>query len=130
MLAAQSCPTLCDPMTVAHQAPLFMKFSRQEHRSGKPFLLQGIFLTQGLNPGRLHCREILYCLNHQGSPSTPKKSSVSGKVLLDSAAPWYNTLHFDSHFPDMLLEEQSIDAMSISSSSLLNLLKLVLIINS
>ena len=32
------------------------------------FLLQGIFLTQGLNPGLLHCRQILYHLNHQGSP--------------------------------------------------------------
>ena len=32
------------------------------------FLLQGIFPTQGWNPGLLHCRQILYCLNHQGSP--------------------------------------------------------------
>ena len=31
-------------------------------------LLQGIFPTQGSNPGLLHCRQILYCLNHQGSP--------------------------------------------------------------
>ena len=31
------------------------------------FLLQGIFLTQGLNLGLLHCRWILYQLNHQGS---------------------------------------------------------------
>ena len=31
-------------------------------------LLQGIFLTQGSNPGLLHCRQILYCLSHQGSP--------------------------------------------------------------
>ena len=31
-------------------------------------LLQGIFPTQGSNPGVLHCRQILYCLNHQGSP--------------------------------------------------------------
>ena len=28
-------------------------------------LLQGIFPTQGLNPGLLHCRWILYCLSHQ-----------------------------------------------------------------
>ena len=26
------------------------------------------FLTQGLNPGHLHCRQILYCLTHEGSP--------------------------------------------------------------
>ena len=31
-------------------------------------LLQGIFPTQGSNPGLLHCRQILYCLSHQGSP--------------------------------------------------------------
>ena len=30
--------------------------------------LQRIFPTQGLNPGFLHCRWILYHLNHQGSP--------------------------------------------------------------
>ena len=31
-------------------------------------VLQGFFLTQGSNPGVLHCRQILYCLSHQGSP--------------------------------------------------------------
>ena len=35
-------------------------------------LLQEIFLTQGLNLGLLHCRQILYCLNHQGSPKEVK----------------------------------------------------------
>ena len=34
---------------------------------GSHFLLQGIFLTQGLNPGLPHCRQILYLLSHQGS---------------------------------------------------------------
>ena len=32
--------------------------------------LQGIFLTQRLNSGLLHCRQILYHLSHQGSPIT------------------------------------------------------------
>ena len=36
---------------------------------GSLSLLQGIFPTQGLNPGRPHCRQILYQLSHQGSPS-------------------------------------------------------------
>ena len=31
-------------------------------------LLQEIFPTQGLNPGLLHWRQILYHLSHQGSP--------------------------------------------------------------
>ena len=34
---AQSCPTLCDPWTVAYQAPPSMGFSRQEYWSGLPF---------------------------------------------------------------------------------------------
>ena len=31
-------------------------------------LLQGIFPTQGLNPGLPHCRRTLYHLSHKGSP--------------------------------------------------------------
>ena len=34
-------------------------------------LLQGLFLTQGSNPGLPHCRQMLYPLSHQGSPNTP-----------------------------------------------------------
>ena len=35
---------------------------------GSLSLLQGNFLTQELNWGILHCRQILYQLSHQGSP--------------------------------------------------------------
>ena len=35
---------------------------------GSCSLLQGIFPTQGLNPGFPHCRWILYRLSHQGNP--------------------------------------------------------------
>ena len=37
---------------------------------GSLSLLQGIFPTQGLNPGLPHCRQILYQLSHKGSPRT------------------------------------------------------------
>ena len=33
---AQSCPTLCNPWTVAYQAPQSMEFSRQDYWSGLP----------------------------------------------------------------------------------------------
>ena len=56
------------PWTVAHQAPLSMGFTRQEYGWGCHFLLQGIFSTQGSNPGLLHCRQILNQLSHKGSP--------------------------------------------------------------
>ena len=35
---------------------------------GSLSLLQGIFPTQGSNPGLLQCRRILYQLSHKGSP--------------------------------------------------------------
>ena len=39
---------------------------------GCHFLLQGIFPSQGLNPGLLHCRQTLYGLSHQGSLHKPR----------------------------------------------------------
>ena len=58
---------VCSQWTVAHQAPLFMEFPGQEYWSGLPFPSPGIVPTQGSNPALLHCRQILYCLSHQGS---------------------------------------------------------------
>ena len=40
----------------------------QNTRVGSLSLFQGIFPTQGSNPGLLHCRQILYQLSHKGSP--------------------------------------------------------------
>ena len=84
---------LATPWTAAYQAPPSMGFSRQEYCSGVPLpslmdcidpwnyprqntgvgslsLLQGIFPTQGLNPGIPNCRQTLYQLSHKGSPKS------------------------------------------------------------
>ena len=58
------------------RSPTLQADSLPSEPPGKPkdtgvdslFLLQGIFPTQGLNPGLLHCRQILYQLSHKGSP--------------------------------------------------------------
>ena len=52
--------------TIAHQAPPSVKFLRQEYGVGCHSFLQGIFLTQELNPGLLHHRPILYHLSPHG----------------------------------------------------------------
>ena len=44
-------------------------------------LLQGIFPTQGSNPGLPHCRQILYHLSHQGSPYLEQASSILALLL-------------------------------------------------
>ena len=53
------------PRTVAHQASLSMEFSRQEYWSGLPFPSPRNFPTQGLNPGVLSHRQVLYHLSYR-----------------------------------------------------------------
>ena len=50
VLAAQSCPTLATPWTVAHQAPLSMGFSKQEYWSGVLFLSPGDLPDSAIEP--------------------------------------------------------------------------------
>ena len=40
-MSAHSCLTVCNPMTVASQAPLSLGFSQQEYWNGLPFPSQG-----------------------------------------------------------------------------------------
>ena len=61
---AQSCPTLCDP----HGLYSPWNSPGQNTEVGSLSLLQGIFPTQGSNPGLPHCRQILYQLSYQESP--------------------------------------------------------------
>ena len=88
---AQSCLTLCDPMDcstpglpVHHQLlelaqthvyiiyinvyKIYINIYSKNTGVGSHSLLQGIFSSQGLNQSLLHCRQIFYCLSHQGSP--------------------------------------------------------------
>ena len=53
---------------------------------GSRSLLQGMFPTQGLNPGLPRCRQILYQLSHQGNPciilATQKKKKTFWFIFL------------------------------------------------
>ena len=55
---AQSCLILCDPMDYSSWVS-----PGRNTEVGSPSLLQGIFPTEGLHPGLLHCRQILYHLS-------------------------------------------------------------------
>ena len=72
VLVAQSCPTLSDPLDTRLLCP--WNSLGKNTGVGCHSFLQGIFPTQGLNPGLLHCRWILYQLSQQGSPG-----AASGK---------------------------------------------------
>ena len=68
VLVSQLRLTLCHPMDSSPPGFSVHGILQQEYWSCSQPLLQGIFLTQGLNPGLLHCRWNLSWLSHQGSP--------------------------------------------------------------
>jgi len=67
-LVAKLYPTLATTWALACQPPLSLGFSGKNAGMDCHFLLQGIFLTQGLNPSLLLGRQTLLTLSHQGSP--------------------------------------------------------------
>ena len=70
---AQLCLTIYDPMDYSPPGcSIYGTLQATPSGVGCHFLLQGIFLIQGSNPGVLHCRWTLYHLSHQGSPSEVK----------------------------------------------------------
>ena len=60
------CLTFRDPIDKAQQAPLSMRFSRQEYWSGLPFPSLGIVPTQGANSPLLHWKADSLPLSHLG----------------------------------------------------------------
>ena len=48
---------------------------------GYHFLFQGIFPTQRLNPGLLHCRQSLYHLSHRGSYERIKEYLLNELII-------------------------------------------------
>ena len=86
----QSYPTLCDPMDYTVHAILQIRIL--EWAVFFLSLLQGIFPSQGSNPGLPHCMWILYQLSHKGSP-------MADKVL------WYS--HLFKNFPQLIVIQQS-----------------------
>ena len=60
---AQSCPTLCNPVDCS----LPGSSVRGTFPGILEWVLQGIFLTQGSNPGLSDCRQTLNRLSHQST---------------------------------------------------------------
>ena len=99
----ESHSVVCDPLRPMDYTQS-MEFSRPEYWSGKTLrslsLLQGIFLTQGLNPGLLLCVQILYPAEPQGKP----KNTRGGKPIPSPA---------DLPDPSIKLESPALQADSL-----------------
>ena len=77
-LVVQSCPTLGDPMVYSPPGSSVHGDSPGKSPGvGCHALLQGIFPTQGVNPGLPQCRQILYRLTTKEAHILPKCSQKS-----------------------------------------------------
>ena len=84
---AQSCLTLCEPVDSAYGLLCPWDSPGKNAGIGCHSLLQGIFPTQGSNPGLLHGRQILYRLSYQRSPKKAVKVKLLSHVR-PLATPW------------------------------------------
>ena len=92
----QSRPTLCDPMNYSPPGSSFHEDSPgQNTRMGFHALLQGIFPTQGSNPGLLLCRE---------PPGKPRNTGVGGLSLLQEDFPTQESNQGLSHGRQILYQ--------------------------
>ena len=80
---SQLCPTLMD--WSPPDASVHGDSPGKNTGVGCHALLQGIFPTQGSNPGLPHCRWILYCLSHQGSPCCPEEEPEAQRAPLEAS---------------------------------------------
>ena len=104
-LVAQSCPTLFNITDCSLSGSSVHGGSPGKDTGvGCHTLLQGIFPTQGSNPGLPYCRQILYRLNYQGSPGMVAVQFISVAQLCPTLCnPMdYGTPDFPVHqFPEL-----------------------------
>ena len=93
---------LATPWTVAHQAPLSMELSRQEYWSGLSCPIPRDLPDPGIKSGLLYCRQIHYCLNHQGSPS-PNILELKDTVYLNNFKANENVFSFPKMWNQLIL---------------------------
>ena len=81
-VCAQSRPALYYPMYCSPQGSSVHEILRQEYWHGLPYLLQGIFLTKGLNLHLLHWQEASLPPSHLGSSLNPLDVNINYIFLL------------------------------------------------
>ena len=95
LLQARDLPNQVTPALQADSLPCEPPRKPKNTGVGSLSLPQGIFPTQELNRGLLHCSQILYQPSYQGSP-TNKLTSLKKKKKL-SFYPWTLSSHCSNH---------------------------------
>ena len=106
-LVTQSCPTVCDPMNCSPQGSSVHVDSPSKNTGvGCHALLQGIFPTQGLNLGLLHCRQILYQLSYPGSPEYPWSNGNWVGLIIERWGEYWASLKYAGNAKSVKLKSQ------------------------
>ena len=79
-VCAQLCSALCNPWTVACQAPLFMEYSRQEYHSGMPFPPPGDLPNPGIQTTFLGYPALAGRFFTTEPPGKPLKASANESI--------------------------------------------------
>ena len=79
----QLCPTLCDPMDLAYQAPLSMGFPRLEYWSGLPFSSPGDLPDPGIKPRSPALQADALPSEPPGKPEPTQMPTGVGKVMCE-----------------------------------------------
>ena len=83
----------------------------QNTEVGSLSLLQGIFPTQGWNPGVLHCGQILYQLSRKGSPTLGESDTNMWKQSPQQKCRWWWFLQRERITPMARLFQASLVLM-------------------
>ena len=108
---------LCDPWTVARQAPLSMGFSRQEYYSGLSLpppgdLPSSSLIFQGLNPGFSHSSQMDYLPSKPPGKLLDHETVCQRKLFRDSLVVQWLRLHT----PNAVFQVQEKPSYSFCSS--------------
>ena len=113
-LATQSCPTLCDPMDCSPLGSSDDGDSPGKNSGlGCHALLERIVPTQGSNPGLPHCKQILYHMNHQGSPHCNVFYIKCKRIHLPMQESWVRSLDREAPLKKEMATHSSILAWEI-----------------
>ena len=111
-LVAKFCSTLVSQWTVACQALCPWDFPGKKTGVICHFLLQGIFPTQGLNLGLLHCRQILYWLSYQECLPNVRKNSKGLTHFIFTICLW-GKYHYCCHYKHRVLRQEESKLMKV-----------------
>ena len=107
----QLCLTLYNLVDIAHQDPLSMEFSRQEHWSGLPFPSPGDLPSSAIEPVSLASPALAgwsLPLSHLESPSTPEAGEQASLLLYSLCQYWMAFSDFFTSCPSCLLGSNSL----------------------